>query len=115
VPSNTHRPTPELRSKVETLTGVGTTQESICEMLGVSLKTLRKHYRSELTNGAAKANAGVAGNLYKMAMGTGPGAVTAMIFWLKTRARWKEVSAVEVSGKEGGPISYVLSPDDARL
>ena len=30
-------------------------------------------------------------------MGDGPQAVTATIFWLKTRARWKETTVSEVS------------------
>jgi len=39
-----------------------------------------------------------------MALGQGREAVTAAIFWLKTRARWKETTAVEHGGPEGGPI-----------
>jgi len=31
-------------------------------------------------------------------------AVTAAIFWLKTRAGWRETSLYEVSGRDGGPI-----------
>src|SRR5947207_14653638 len=50
-------------------------------------KTLRKHYREELDLGETKANAQVAGFLFNSAR---TGNVTAQIFWLKTRARWRE-------------------------
>lgn len=46
--------------------------------------------RDELDLGATKANAQVAGFLFAAAKG---GNVTAQIFWLKTRARWKEPPA----------------------
>ena len=48
---------------------------------------LRKHYRDELDLGETKANAQVAGFLFNSARS---GNVTAQIFWLKTRARWRE-------------------------
>jgi len=48
---------------------------------------LRKYYRDELDLGTTKANAQVAGFLFNSAKN---GNVTAQIFWLKTRARWRE-------------------------
>src|SRR6478736_9649059 len=54
--------------------------------VGIAAKTLRKHFRAELDAGHSKANAKVAGNLYRIATGSGPEAVTAAIFWLKVRA-----------------------------
>jgi hypothetical protein len=56
-------------------------------VLRVDPKTLRKHYRDELDLGSTKANAQVAGFLFNAVRN---GNVTAQIFWLKTRARWKE-------------------------
>jgi hypothetical protein len=53
----------------------------------VDPKTLRQHYREELDLGESKANAQVAGFLFSAAKN---GNVTAQIFWLKTRARWRE-------------------------
>ena len=43
-----------------------------------------------IASGGIKANARVAESLYRKATGEGREAVTAAIFWLKTRARWKE-------------------------
>ena len=48
-------------------------------------------FAHEREAGEAKANARVAENLYRKATGEGREAVTAAIFWLKTRARWKEI------------------------
>ncbi len=66
--------------------------------LGVDPKTLRKHYRDEFDTGHVKANSRIAESLYRKAMGDGPQSVTACIFWLKTRAQWKETSVQEFAG-----------------
>jgi hypothetical protein len=57
-------------------------------VVGIDPKTLRKYYREELDLGETKANAQVAGFLFNSAKN---GNVTAQIFWLKTRAKWREV------------------------
>ena len=44
------------------------------------------------------------------------GDVRAMIFWLKTRARWSEAEdkkIVELSGPEGAPIKFATDPIEA--
>jgi hypothetical protein len=99
-----HRPDAAGRSNVEALAGYGVPEAEIAEVVGVDPKTLRKHYRVELKQGHTKANARVAENLYRKATGEGREAVTAAIFWLKTRAHWRETSAHEISGPEGGPL-----------
>ena len=65
----------------------GIPEPDIARVTGVDPKTLRKHYREELDLGEAKANAQVAGFLFSAAKN---GNVTAQIFWLKTRAKWRE-------------------------
>ena len=65
----------------------GIPEIAIAAVLGVDPKTLRKHYRDELDLGETNANAQVAGFLFNSARN---GNVTAQIFWLKTRARWRE-------------------------
>lgn len=72
------------------MSAYGIPQEDIATVLDIGAKTLRKHYRTELDTGTAKANAKVAENLYKHATGEGRAAVTAAIFWMKTRAGWRE-------------------------
>lgn len=101
-----------MRGLVKTLSGYGIPEEDICKLVlnpttgkPIDAKTLRKHFRKELDTGAVAANAKVAGALFKMATGgTGQGAVTAAIFWLKTRARWKDSHRLELTGNDGGPI-----------
>lgn len=106
-----HQPDPLLRRQVEALAGYGVTESEISGMLAIDPKTLRKHYRSELDLGHVKANAKVAENLFRKATGEGREAVTAAIFWLKTRARWRETSVHELSGRDGGPIETVEYSD----
>ena len=102
-----HLPDPVQRRQVEALAGYGVPEPEIAGMIGIDAKTLRKHYRQELDHGHTKANAKVAENLFRKATGEGREAVTAAIFWLKARARWKEVSLHELSGPEGAPIAQV--------
>jgi hypothetical protein len=85
-----HQPTPGLQRQVEALAAYGIPEYEIARVLAIDPKTLRKHYREELDLGATKANAQVAGFLFAAAKS---GNVTAQIFWLKTRARWKEPPA----------------------
>ena len=74
-------------------------EAEIAGVIGIDAKTLRKHYRHELDHGHIKANARVAENLYRKATGEGREAVTAAIFWLKTRAGWKETTLHEIGGE----------------
>jgi hypothetical protein len=115
-----HQPDDVQRRQVEALAGYGVPEAEIAALVGVDAKTLRKHYRHELDHGHSKANAKVAENLYHMALGQGREAVTAAIFWLKARARWKEVSVHEHGGAGEEPLRVnvikriIVSPPAAR-
>jgi hypothetical protein len=91
-----HEPTPELRQIVQLHATIGTRQDDIATIVGVDPKTLRLHYREELDLASAKANAAIGGALFNKAKG---GDTTAMIFWMKTRAGWKETSTLEHTGE----------------
>ena len=91
-----HQPTDATRQTVSLHATVGTRQEVIAEILGISVDSLQRHYRSELDTSREKANANVGGALYKKAMS---GDTASMIFWLKTRARWRET--VDISNEDG--------------
>ena len=82
-----HKPDPASRRQVEAMAAYGIPEIDIARVVGIDPKTLRKHYRDELDMGETKANAQVAGFLFNSARS---GNVTAQIFWLKTRARWRE-------------------------
>jgi transposase len=87
-----HEPTDQTRLQVKTLAAVGVRHEDIAAKLDISADTLTKYYRRELDDGRVDANAVVARSLYEQAK---TGNTTAMIFWLKTRAGWKETQTVE--------------------
>jgi hypothetical protein len=83
-----HEPTPTTRQLVQLHATVGTQHEVISSLLGIDRKTLMKYYRAELDESLAQANATIGGALFNQAKN---GNVAAMIFWLKTRARWREI------------------------
>lgn len=85
-----HRPSRRIRREVLALAGVGIPQDHIPSIVELSPKTLRAHYRPELDTGAARADAAVLRNLYRIATGDGPGAVAAAIFWAKSRCGFSE-------------------------
>lgn len=96
-----HVRTEQNAKMVEAMTAYGVTQGDIAAVLGVSLSTIKTHYRDELDTAIAKANSKIAERLYKKAL---DGDTTSMIFWLKTRARWAETIKQEHSGPDGGPV-----------
>jgi len=98
-----HQPDPALRRQVEAMAGYGVPEIDIARIIGIDPKTLRKHYRDELETGHVKANAKVAENLYRRTTGEGREAVTAAIFWLKTRARWKETRSRTLAKPTASP------------
>lgn len=89
-----HEPTEESRKLVSMHATVGTNHETIAAIIGIDDKTLRKHYREELDHAMAKANAAVGGSLFIKAT---TGDTSAMIFWMKTRAGWREKQEVDVT------------------
>jgi len=93
-----HEPTKETRLLVKNLVAVGMPQEDIASKLDMSVDTLARHYRKELDEGIADANATIARTLFNQAKA---GNVACMIFWLKTRAGWKETNRHELTDGEG--------------
>lgn len=84
-----HEPTQEQRDMVSRMSAMGVVHADIAKSLGINHKTLSKHYSSELHNGRVDANNKIAGTLFQKAQ---EGDTAAMIFWLKTRARWKDAA-----------------------
>src|SRR3954452_5819325 len=81
-----------LRERVRYLAGVGVRQDDIARIIGCAPKTLRKRLRDELDRGVAEASAKVGGYLFAAAK---EGNIAAIIFWLKTRAHWRERPAAD--------------------
>ena len=103
-----------VRDKVRHLAGVGVSQDDIAKIIGCAPKTLRKRFRADLDRGVAEANATMCGFLFAAAKG---GNIAAIIFWLKTRAHWRERKPSEVpasgDGEANAPVVLVL-PDNSR-
>jgi len=101
--NNEHIPSEQERKQVEAMASYGVPQGEISTVLGITPKTLRKHYRKELDTAATKANAMVAGKLYKNCM---DGKEASIFFWLKTKAKWRETNHLDLtSGNE--PINKI--------
>ena len=83
------KPSSAQRDMAKTLAALGVPHDHIAHRVGLrSPKTLRRHFRKELDDGAAEANAKVAQTLYQMATsGKYPWATA---FWLKARAGWND-------------------------
>ncbi len=89
---------PAVSQLVELHTAMGTPEDELSEIVKIPIRTLTKHFRDELRLGHAKANAKVAARLYKKAL---DGDNACMIFWLKTRAGWRETNNVNHFGTVG--------------
>src|SRR6201993_4493558 len=104
-----------MREKVRYLAGVGVRQDDIAKIVGCAPKTLRRRMRDELDRGVAEANATISGYLFAAAKA---GNITAIIFWLKTRAHWRErVTANDPSANtDAGSNSdmVLVLPDNSR-
>jgi hypothetical protein len=106
-----HKPTKDSRDQVKRLSALGCPHEDIAIRLKISSDTLVKYYKNELDEGRIDANAAIAGTLFQQAKN---GNTTAAIFWLKTRAQWAETVKQEISGKDGGPLTIQLLPQDEQ-
>jgi len=103
-----------VREQVRHLAGVGVRQDDIARIIGCAPKTLRKRCREDLDRGVAEANATIAGYLFAAAKA---GNIAAIIFWLKTRAHWRERTAADgaAPAADGEPDSGILLlPDNCR-
>lgn len=83
-----HRPSDMDRRIVELAASYAVPTINIVELLGISQKTLFKHYRRELDVGAARLEAALALRLYAIAGGKGAIALRAAIFLLRSRFGW---------------------------
>ena len=115
MPRNPHEPSPEQRQIVQLHATLGTDQATIARIIGIDPKTLRLHYRDELDLAMAKANATIGGALFNKAKG---GDTAAMIFWMKTRAGWREKQEIDHTSSDGSlyPTRIIIeaaTPQDA--
>lgn len=96
--AHAHKPTDELRIQIKTLKSFGIRDQDIANYMSISIDTLTKYYKNELTHGRIYANAEVARSLFLNA--TEHMNVTAQIFWLKTQAKWRTEDAIQEENNE---------------
>lgn len=82
-----HIPTEKTKIEVAALKSYGHTNEEVATYLDISADTLERHYSREIKTAQLIANAEVARKLYSRAVKKDD--LSAQIFWLKTRARWR--------------------------
>ena len=85
-----HQPTAQERKLVELLSGMSVPQLKIAEVLGVAQKTMLKHYANELNVGAAKVEAQLISNMFRLAGGRDGTALKANMFLLNCRFGWTQ-------------------------
>ncbi len=97
-------PTMSQAREVAVMSCLGMEAKDIALVLNIEEKLLKMYYTKELKVSANIANAMVARQALNMAMsGRFPDMTK---FWLKSRAKWKETSSMEISGPDGGPMEF---------
>jgi uncharacterized protein YjcR len=104
-----HIPSEDSRKLVRSLSAVGIRYVDIAQKLNITDDTLRKYYKHELEDGRIDANAQIGNTLFQQAK---KGNTTAAIFWLKTRAGWKETQVTELTGAIDGIAVTFKKPDE---
>jgi hypothetical protein len=120
------------RKNVEMMVGLGIKQEDICLMVRdakdkpIALKTLLKHFRKELDQGAAMLNARVGNFIVATMLGTHPegGAmpitneharVSLLQLYARSRMGWRETVLNQNAGKDRGTIVVQIAKGDENL
>lgn len=88
--------------EVAVMSALGLESGEIALILNVEEKLLKTYYSRELNVSQKISNAMVARKALEMAMSGRFPEMTK--FWLKARAKWKETSGIELTGKDGGPV-----------
>lgn len=92
---NRKRKKPPLDEKlIYQMASMGVGLLDIARYFGVTPEYLKRKYGYEIEAGRITANVTIANKLYETAL---DGHVSAMIFWLKARAGWRETAGAEVS------------------
>lgn len=105
-------------AEVERLASLGLTREQIASSLGASASTVYNRLRDDedfseaVKRGEARGIGAVASRLMEQ---INEGNTTAMIFYLKSRAGWKETNRQELTGADGGAVKVEEKIDLAGI
>jgi hypothetical protein len=98
-------PTADQRSLVESAAAFGLTQADIAQQLKIDEKTLRKHFRDELSGGKFKVDMTAGKTLVELMKSRDERVrLEAAKYYTARRIGWKETNVNEQVGKDGGPI-----------
>lgn len=78
---------PSIASEIQKFRAQGVSVKDVCSLIGISERSARKLYQSELEKGKCQANAAIAGKIFELAM---QGNTACLIFWAKTQLHWQE-------------------------
>ena len=107
MPRRKFQPTDEQRKEVRALARYGLKHKQIAALLDLaSTTTLRKHFAEELREGPLEAKSQMLGKLFTLAVSGRDPAMT--MFWLKTRAGWRETGNPEEAIKPHRPTRWVV-------
>lgn len=99
-----HEPTEKTKAQAQQAAGLGLPHDQIGALLGISDKTLRKYYETELALGKATASASIARTLFNKAQG---GDTTALIWWTKAQMAWGETNTTKLANPDGSAIEGI--------
>lgn len=95
--------------EVSVMAALGLEDKEIALVLNIDEKILKRFYKRELGVSGKISNLVVARKALEMAAsGRFPDMTK---FWLKSRAKWKETSGLEITGKDGGPVEVSSARD----
>jgi hypothetical protein len=100
-----HEPTKVDRDTVSVMVAGGIAQADIARARGISMVTLRKHYRAELTNGMTALNTIVLIELVKRIKA---GEFPAMKWWTQARMGWSERVVVDDGKPADTPMRVIV-------
>jgi hypothetical protein len=107
------------RDLVEALVGYGLTHRQVATLVRdartgrpISERSLRAHFPVELKRGGARVHAVAVQRMHQIiARGKESVAARLIEFHLKTRCGWKETNALEVTGRDGAPLTQPMDDE----
>jgi hypothetical protein len=96
------KPGPGQSREISVMAALGLSPKEISLVTNIDEKMLKLYYQRELNVSQAIANVVVARKALEMASSGRFPEMTK--FWLKSQAKWKETNAIELTGRDGGPV-----------
>lgn len=103
-------PSESQRAQARALAACSHGVRDIAIFFGKDVKTVRKAFKEELINGRTWFHARLSVGLAQKALA---GNLAAIIFTLKCKYQWRENQRLELTGKDGQPLSFSDLSDDA--